>query len=63
MNQLALLYLAGIVAGYALTVLEPVSFIGADVVNFFHVVGVIAMIIFSLAVIWLGIKKLVNSFR
>lgn len=63
MNQLALLYVVGIVAGYALTLLEPVSFINADIVNFFHVIGVIAMIVFSLATIWLGIKSLVNSFR
>ncbi|MDY0407025.1 hypothetical protein P5G51_018260 [Virgibacillus sp. 179-BFC.A HS] len=63
MYQLALLYLAGLVAGYGFTLLEPTGFIGADITNFFNVVGVIAMIVFGLATFWVGIKALVGSFR
>lgn len=61
MNNLAWLYLTCIVAGYALTLIEPVSFINAGVTVFFQVIGYAAMIVFSLATIVQGARALLGK--
>ncbi|MDY0410304.1 hypothetical protein ACFFIS_14640 [Virgibacillus soli] len=62
MNQLPLLYLASILAGFALTLIEPVGFINAGIVAFFHVIGVLTIIVFSIALILLGLRALLSKF-
>lgn len=61
MNKIALLYLASILAGFALTITEPVSFINAGIINFFHIIGVLAMIVFSLAILIMGVRALFRN--
>lgn len=63
MYQLALLYLSCILAGFGLTNIPEVGFINADVANFFAIVGAIAVIVFSLALLYLGVKELFNNFK
>ncbi|WP_164214442.1 hypothetical protein [Virgibacillus sp. YIM 98842] len=58
MQQLALLYLACILAGFGLANLPISSVISAEIANFFSILGGLAIIIFSLAVLYLGLKTL-----
>ncbi|RDW21112.1 hypothetical protein CWR48_03925 [Oceanobacillus arenosus] len=64
MNQLALLYLAAVLAGFALIVVTNVAaaFItSAAVVNFLTAVGAVAVIVFALAILYLAVKALFNK--
>lgn len=61
MYQLALLYLACILAGFGLTSIPEVGFISAGITEFFAVVGAIAMIVFALALLYLGVQALFNK--
>ncbi|AXI07892.1 hypothetical protein CV093_02430 [Oceanobacillus sp. 143] len=64
MNQLALLFLAAVLAGFALIIVADLaaSFItSAAVVNFLIAVGAIAVIVFALAIIYLALKSLFNN--
>ncbi|WP_079525667.1 MULTISPECIES: hypothetical protein [Halobacillus] len=61
MNHLALLYLACILAGFALANLPTSSVITAGIVSFFNIIGGIAIIVFSLALLYLGVKALINK--
>lgn len=61
MYQLAILYLACILAGFGLTNIPEVGFISAGITEFFSVVGAIAIIVFALALLYLGVKALFNQ--
>lgn len=60
MYQLAWLYLACVLAGFGLTNIPEVGFISTGVTDFFAVVGALSMIVFSLALLYLGVKALFN---
>ncbi|KAB2335701.1 MULTISPECIES: hypothetical protein [Bacillaceae] len=61
MYQLALLYLAAILAGFALTNLPTSAVITAGIAQFFGIVGGIAIIVFSIALLYLAVKALINK--
>ncbi|GGB42753.1 hypothetical protein F3157_22250 [Virgibacillus dakarensis] len=58
MYQLALLYLACVLAGYGLANIPTSALITPEIANFFAAVGGIAMVVFALAVLYLGVKAL-----
>lgn len=58
MIQIALLFFSCILAGFALTSVPSAWIIGGSFLFFFKVVGVIAILLFSLALIFLGLKTL-----
>jgi hypothetical protein len=55
MKSLAFLFLACILAGFALVNLPAISFL-SGLFPFFHIVGALAVLVFSLALIYEGIK-------
>ncbi|CAH2713604.1 MULTISPECIES: hypothetical protein [Neobacillus] len=57
MNHVAALFLACILAGFALIKMPVVSFL-AGLSSIFHVVGVLAILVFSFALLYLGVKAL-----
>ena len=57
MDRLAGLFLACILAGFALVHLPGISFL-AGLASFFHIVGALAILVFSLVLLYLGIKAL-----
>lgn len=57
MKDLAILFLVSILAGYALVHLPAVSFL-AGLTPFFDIVGALAMLVFALAILYLGVKAL-----
>ncbi|UII54225.1 hypothetical protein LS684_11015 [Cytobacillus spongiae] len=61
MFQIAALFLACILAGFALANLPAVSFITAGVTTFLSVIGVIAIIVFALFLIYLGLKVIIEK--
>ena len=60
MHQIAWLYLACMLAGFGLTNIPEVGFITPAITDFFAVVGALAMIVFALALLYLGVKALFN---
>ncbi|SFA80409.1 MULTISPECIES: hypothetical protein [unclassified Bacillus (in: firmicutes)] len=60
MNPIVFLYVACILAGFALLDLPSLSFI-SSLVTFFDIVGVIAIIVFSFALLYLGVKSLIKK--
>lgn len=60
MNYLALLLLAGILAGFALVHLPAISFL-SGLYAFFHIVGALAILVFALALIYMGVKALIHK--
>ncbi|RDW21241.1 hypothetical protein [Oceanobacillus chungangensis] len=64
MNQLALLFLAGVLAGFALIVVTDLAaafLTSTAVINFLIAAGAIAVIVFALAIIFLALKALFNN--
>ncbi|MFD1037804.1 hypothetical protein ACFQ3N_05195 [Virgibacillus byunsanensis] len=61
MNQTVLLYLSCILAGFALTRIPASSVVSSGIVNFFDIVGGIAIIIFAIALLHLGVKALLGK--
>ncbi len=57
MNQVAVLFLACILAGFALVNMPAISFL-ASLSSFFTVVGALAILVFSIALLYLGVKAL-----
>ncbi|MBS4212262.1 MULTISPECIES: hypothetical protein [Neobacillus] len=55
MNQTAILFLACILAGFALVKMPTISFL-ASLSSLFHVIGALAILIFALATLYLGAK-------
>ncbi|WP_042356578.1 hypothetical protein [Bacillus rubiinfantis] len=60
MNQTAVLFLACILAGFALLKMPAVSFL-ASLSSLFHVVGALAILVFSVAILYLGVKALFSK--
>ncbi|HLR75928.1 MAG TPA: hypothetical protein VK077_11740 [Virgibacillus sp.] len=60
MYQRALLYVAAMLAGFGLANLPESPVINSSVTTFFEVVGGISIIVFALALLYLGIKNLIN---
>ena len=58
MSQIAYLFLACILAGFALANVPTASILTAGLSSFLAVIGVIAIIIFSLVILYLGIRAL-----
>ena len=61
MHQLALLYLACVLAGFGLANLPASTIISVETANLFSIIGGIAMIVFALAILYLGVKALFNK--
>ncbi|MFB4167924.1 hypothetical protein [Virgibacillus sp. JSM 102003] len=61
MHQTVLLYLACILAGFALANVPTSSVITAGIATFFQIIGGIAVIVFSLAILYLGVKALLDK--
>ncbi|MBP1948619.1 hypothetical protein SAMN05216232_3152 [Virgibacillus subterraneus] len=61
MHQTVLLYLACILAGFALANVPTSSVITAGIATFFQIIGGIAVIVFSLAILYLGVKTLLDK--
>jgi hypothetical protein len=59
MNLVAL-FLAAILSGFTLTRLPEVSFL-SSLTSLFDLIGVLAMIVFSLALIYMGVKALIKK--
>lgn len=57
MNQFAALFLACILAGFALIKMPTIGFLAA-LYPFFHIVGALAILIFAFALIYYGLKAL-----
>lgn len=57
MKHVALLFLASILAGFALVNLPAISFL-SGLFPFFHIVGALAVLVFSLALLYQGLKAL-----
>lgn len=61
MYQRALLYVACMLAGFGLANVPVSSVINAGVVGFFEIVGGITIIVFGLALLYLGVKSLLGK--
>lgn len=61
MQHAVLLYLACILAGFALANLPTSTFISAGITGFFDIVGGIAIIVFALVLLYLGVKALLGK--
>lgn len=61
MYYLALLYLACVLAGFALASIPTSSVITAGIASFFQIVGGVAIIVFAVAILYLGVKSLLGK--
>lgn len=61
MQLLILLYLASILAGFALINVPTSAIITPTIASFFDIVGGIAIVVFSLVLIYYGIKSLIRK--
>lgn len=61
MYQLALLYLACILAGFGLANVPISTVITAGLAAFFDIVGGVTVIVFGLALLYLGVKTLLGK--
>ncbi|ASN03534.1 hypothetical protein [Virgibacillus necropolis] len=61
MQHFVLLYLACILAGFALANLPTSAFVTAGIAGFFQIVGGIAIIVFGLVLLYLGVKALLGK--
>ncbi|EIJ81356.1 hypothetical protein PB1_00385 [Bacillus methanolicus PB1] len=59
MNGIVWIYLASVLAGYTLLNLPATSFL-SGLTPFFDFVGVVAMIVFSFALLYTGVKELIS---
>jgi len=60
MKQLALLYLACILAGYALANLPTSALITAEIASVFTIIGGLVMVVFAIALVILGVKAILG---
>ncbi|WP_164670789.1 hypothetical protein [Virgibacillus doumboii] len=61
MHHSVALYLACILAGFALANIPTSSVITAGIATFFQIIGGLAVIVFSLAILYLGVKSLLDK--
>ncbi|AIE59814.1 hypothetical protein [Bacillus methanolicus] len=60
MNGLVLLYFAAILSGFALLRLPEPSYL-SGLSPFFDIVGVIAIIVFSFVILYMGVRELIRG--
>ncbi|MEI3612357.1 hypothetical protein [Pseudogracilibacillus sp. SO30301A] len=60
MNQVSLLYLACILAGYALANLPTSAVITPELSNIFTIIGGLTMIVFAVALIIQGVRAIIG---
>ena len=60
MYQRALLYVACMLAGFGLAKIPTSTVINAGIASFFEVVGGIAIIVFGIALLYLGVRSLLR---
>ncbi|MUK89404.1 hypothetical protein GMD78_13630 [Ornithinibacillus sp. L9] len=58
MDRLVYLYLASILAGFAMAFVPTSSLVTEPIANFFEIVGGVVILVFSLALVHLGLKAL-----
>ncbi|HLR70972.1 MAG TPA: hypothetical protein VK085_06030 [Pseudogracilibacillus sp.] len=58
MDRLTILYLACIIAGYALSNLPTSALITDEIANVFTIIGGLVMVVFAVALIILGVKAI-----
>lgn len=58
MKHLVFLYVACILAGWALLHIPATGFLTVQVLAFFQIIGALAILVFALVIIYLGIKSL-----
>lgn len=61
MNSLPLLYLACILAGFALIKVPTSAIVTAGISSFLGILGGLTVIVFALALLYLGIRSLVGK--
>lgn len=61
MYQRALLYVACMLAGFGLANIPTSAIINTGITSFFEAVGGITVIVFALALLYLGVKNLINN--
>lgn len=61
MYQLALLYLASMLAGFGLASVPTSAVVTQGIADFFTIIGGLAMLIFGLAILYLGVKALLGK--
>ncbi|WP_430788961.1 hypothetical protein VBD025_02420 [Virgibacillus flavescens] len=61
MQHAVYLYLACILAGFALANLPTSTLISADIASFFDIIGGIAIIVFGLVLLYLGVRALIRK--
>ena len=61
MNQLALLYVACILAGYALANLPTSALITAEIASVFTIIGGLVMVVFAVALVILGVRAILGK--
>ena len=59
-NHHVWLYVACVLAGFALVNLPTSAFITAGVASFFAIIGAIAIIVFSLVLLYFGVRALIG---
>lgn len=60
MNHSAFLFLACILAGFALVKMPTITFL-ASLSSLFHVIGALAILVFSFALLYLGVKAIFSK--
>lgn len=58
MYQPAFFYLACVLAGFGLANLPSSTVITPEIANFFEIIGGIAIVVFSIMILYLGVKSL-----
>ncbi|GAA0603620.1 hypothetical protein GCM10009001_20820 [Virgibacillus siamensis] len=61
MRDLVFVYLASILAGYALTIVPTSAVITQAIADVLGLIGGLAMIVFAIAILVLGVKTLLNK--
>ncbi|WP_077324205.1 hypothetical protein [Virgibacillus siamensis] len=61
MKHLVLLYLASILAGYALTLVPTSAVVTPAIADVLALIGGLAMVVFAIALLVLGTKALLNK--
>ncbi|WP_174615556.1 hypothetical protein [Virgibacillus ihumii] len=61
MRDLVFVYLASIVAGYALTLIPTSAVITQAIADVLGLIGGLTMIVFAIAILVLGVKTLLNK--
>lgn len=61
MHKQTLLFIACILSGFMLAHLPVSSVISAGIANFFKIVGGLTIIVFSVAIVYLGVKSLIGK--